>query len=80
MLRSRVMFAALALAAAPVYAQSTSVTGPLTLTAPMVMCTDMPIVSKPVPRLVIAGPHVTDGRSAMTDGLIVINRTPEDGL
>lgn len=80
MLRSRVMFAALALAAAPVYAQSTDVTGSLTLTAPMVMCTDMPVVTKPVPRLVIAGPHVTDGRTAMTAGLIVINRTPDDGL
>src|SRR4029453_2655707 len=24
--------------------------------------------------------HVTDGRTAMTDGLLVINRTPNDGL
>ena len=80
MLRSRVIFAVLALAAGPVYAQSTDVTGNLTLTAPMVMCTDLPVSVKPIPRLVIAGPHVTDGRSAMTAGLIVINRTLDDGL
>lgn len=80
MLRSCVIFAALALAAGPVYAQSTDVTGNLTLTAPMVMCTDLPVSTQPIPRLVVAGPHVTDGRSAMTDGLIVINRTPDDGL
>ena len=80
MLRTRVIAAALVLSAAPVFAQSTDVTGSLTLTAPMVMCTDLPVVTKPVPRLVIAGPHVTDGRAVMTSGLIVINRTPNDGL
>lgn len=79
-MRIRVIAAALTLLAAPVYAQSPDVTGPLTLTAPMVMCTDSPIATKPIPRLVIAGPHVTDGRTAMTAGLVVINRTPEDGL
>ena len=56
------------------------VTGPLTLTPKMVMCTDVPVTAKPIPRLVIAGPHKTDGRTAMSDGLIVINRTPDDGL
>jgi hypothetical protein len=80
-MRSRViLFSALALAAAPVYAQSPDVTGPKTLTVPMVMCTDLPISAKPVPRITIAGPHLTEGRSAMTDGLVVINRFPNDGL
>jgi hypothetical protein len=72
--------AVLALAAAPVYAQSSDVIGPRTLTVPMIMCTDLPISIKPAPRLVIAGPHLTDGRSAMTRGLVVIPRAPEDGL
>jgi hypothetical protein len=72
--------AVVALAAAPVYAQSIDVTGPKTLTVPMVMCTDLPVSTKPVPRLVIAGPHVTDGRTAMTGGLVVIHRAPDDGL
>jgi hypothetical protein len=72
--------AAVTLFAAPVYAQSIDVTGPLTLTAPMVMCTDLPISTRPVPRMVVAGPHITDGRTAMTDGLIVINRKVDDGL
>ena len=31
----------------------------------MVMCTDLPVAHKPIPRLTVAGPHVTDGRSAM---------------
>lgn len=72
--------AAVTLFAAPVYAQSTDVTGPLTLTPSMVMCTDLPISTRPAPRMVVAGPHVTDGRTAMTDGLIVINRRVDDGL
>src|SRR5687768_16677879 len=80
-MRTRVMiFAVSALAAAPVYAQSPDVTGPKTLTVPMVMCTDLPISTKPIPRLAIAGPHTTDGRTAMSDGLVVINRFNNDGL
>jgi hypothetical protein len=80
-MRNRVIVAAFAtLVAAPVYAQSTDVTGQWTLNAPIVMCTDLPVSARPVPRLVVAGPHMTDGRSAMTAGLIVINRSPEDGL
>jgi hypothetical protein len=80
-MRIRVIAAAAAtLFAAPVYAQSNNVTGPLTLTAPMVMCTDLPVSARPVPRMVVAGPHITDGRTAMTDGLIVINRKADDGL
>jgi hypothetical protein len=72
--------AAVWLAAAPVFAQSIDVTGPRTLTPPMVMCTDLPAAAKPVPRLVIKGPHTTDGRTAMSGGLLIINRTPNDGL
>lgn len=80
-MRIRVIATAVAaLAAAPVYAQSIDVTGPRTLTGAMVTCTDLPITSKPVPRLIVAGPHTTDGRTAMNDGFIVINRTPDDGL
>ena len=80
-MRVRVIAAAVvALSATPVYAQSTDVTGPRTLTNQMVMCTDLPVTSKPIPRITVAGPHVTDGRTAMTDGLLVINRTPNDGL
>ena len=80
-MRVRVIAAAvLALSAAPVYAQSTDVTGPRTLTHQMVTCTDLPVTSKPIPRIIVAGPHVTDGRTAMTEGLVVINRTPDDGL
>jgi hypothetical protein len=80
-MRVRVIAAAVvALSAAPVYAQSTDVTGPRTLTHQMVTCTDLPVTSKPIPRITVAGPHVTDGRTAATDGLVVINRTPDDGL
>jgi hypothetical protein len=80
-MRTRViLFGALAMAAAPLYAQSTDVTGPKTLTVPMVMCTDLPISTKPIPRLTVAGPHATDGRTAMNSGLVVIGRMPNDGL
>lgn len=80
-MRIRVIAAAvLALAAAPVFAQSADVHGPWTLSASYVMCTDLPISTRPTPRLVIKGPHTTDGRTAMVDGLIVIARTPDDGL
>jgi hypothetical protein len=80
-MRVRVIAAAVvALSATPVYAQSTSVTGPRTLTHEMVTCTDLPVTSKPIPRITVAGPHTTDGRTAMTEGLVVINRTPDDGL
>ncbi|HUQ86932.1 MAG TPA: hypothetical protein VM096_05195 [Vicinamibacterales bacterium] len=80
-MRIRLIVAAFStLMAANVYAQSADVTGQWTLTAPMVMCTDMPITAKPNPRIVVAGPHTTDGRTAMTGGLVVINRFPADGL
>lgn len=80
-MRMRVITAAvLSLAAAPVFAQSADVHGPWTLNATYVMCTDLPIATKPMPRIVIKGPHATDGRTAMTEGLVVIGRTPDDGL
>ena len=80
-MRIRVItFAAMTLAAAPLYAQGPDVTGPKTLTVPMVMCTDLPILHKPIPRIRIASPHTTDGRTAMNSGLVVIARQPDDGL
>jgi hypothetical protein len=72
--------AALCLAAVPAWAQSRDVTGPRTLTPPMVMCTDLPAATKPEPRLFGAGPHLTDGRGAVTKGTVVIKRVLDDGL
>jgi hypothetical protein len=72
--------AAIWLSAVPVFAQDTEVTGPRTLTPAMVMCTDLPAVHKPVPRLVVFGPHTPEVRVAATDGHLVIKRLPEDGL
>jgi hypothetical protein len=72
--------AALWLSAAPVVGQNADVRGPRTLTTPMVMCTDLPVVTKPIPRLVVSGPHLPDGRTAVTDGMVVIKRVPDDGL
>ncbi len=46
----------------------------------MVMCTDVPAATLPVPKLVIKGPYATDGRSAMSSGQVVIGRSPDDGL
>ena len=66
--------------AVPAFAQSTEVTGPWKLTPAMVMCADLPAVSKPIPRLTVFGPYTTDGRIAATRGLLVIKRTPDDGL
>ena len=72
--------AAVWLTAAPVFAQTTEVAGPRTLTPAMVTCTDLPIVSKPIPRLVVFGAHTLEERVAATDGLLVIKRFPDDGL
>src|SRR5829696_1336768 len=72
--------AALLLTAAPVFAQNPEVTGPRTLTPAMVMCTDMPVVYKPIPRLVVFGPHTPEERIATTEGMVVIKRVPDDGL
>lgn len=80
-MRDRLFGAALlCLAAAPAWAQSVDVTGPRKLTTPMVMCTDLPAATKPSPRLFVKGPHLTDGRAAITAGTVVIGRSPEDGL
>ncbi len=72
--------AAVWLTAAPVFAQNPAVTGPRTLTAPMVMCTDVPAIAKPIPRLTVFTPYHTDGRTAVTEGLVVIKRSLDDGL
>jgi len=72
--------AAIWLTAAPVFAQNTEVTGPRTMTPAMVICTDLPAVHKPIPRLVVFGPYTPEVRLAATDGQIVIKRLPEDGL
>ena len=72
--------AAVLLSAAPVFAQSSEVTGPRTLTVPQVTCTNLPIVHKPIPRLVVFGPHRSDGRYVATNGILVVKRQPEDGL
>jgi hypothetical protein len=73
--------AAVCLAAAPAWAQSPEVSGPRTLTTPMVMCTDLPAATKPTPKLFVKGPHLIDGgRGAVTSGTLVVGRAPEDGL
>jgi hypothetical protein len=46
----------------------------------MVMCTDLPAAAKPEPRIFIAGPVATDGRTIAARGMVVIKRTPDDGL
>jgi hypothetical protein len=73
--------AALCLAAIPAWAQAPAeVSGPRTLTPAMVLCTDLPTATKPVPRLTVKGPHVTDGHSVATSGMLVVSRQPDDGL
>jgi hypothetical protein len=72
--------AAIWLTATPVFAQNTEVTGPRTMTPALVICTDLPVVHKPIPRLVVFGPHTPEVRVAATDGQLVIKRMPEDGL
>jgi len=68
------------LTATPVFAQNPEVTGPRTLTAANVMCTNMPVVHKPIPRLMVFGPHAADGHLVATDGTLVVKRLPDDGL
>ena len=73
--------AAIWLAAIPVWAQSPKeVRGPWTLTPTMVMCTDVPVATKPVPGLTIKGIHNYDPKLLATTGPVVIGRRPEDGL
>ena len=74
---------ALCLAAVPAFAQQSTrdVTGPWKLTSTMVTCTDLPIVNKPIPRLVVKAPQSTDDRLALGTGQqIVIGRSADDGL
>ena len=72
--------AAVWLTAAPVFAQNPEVTGPRTLTAAAVMCTNLPVVHKPIPRLTVFGPHAADGHLVATNGILVVKRLPDDGL
>jgi hypothetical protein len=78
------MFAAATLfTALPVLAQDAlrDVQGPRTLTPQMVACTDVPVPSKPNPRLIITGVRAPDDRVMAARGQeIDLNRTPEDGL
>lgn len=82
-MRTRVFCAAaLCLAAVPALAQSPKdVRGPWTLTPSIVTCTDLPILSQPVPRMVVKGPQSTEHRIAMGTGeTVVIGRSQDDGL
>lgn len=73
--------AAIWLSVAPVFGQSAKdVTGPRKLLPWMVMCTDLPAATKPNPHMFIAGPVATDGRKVAASGMVVIKRTPDDGL
>lgn len=72
--------AVLLLTAVPAFAQSPEVTGPRTLTGHMVTCTDLPVVSKPIPRLTVFGPFDSDQRFSTTRGTLVIKRHADDGL
>lgn len=73
--------AAIWLAAIPAWAQSPKeVRGPWTLTPTMVMCTDVPVATKPIPGLSIKGVHHYDPKLLATEGPVVIGRRPDDGL
>ena len=55
--------------------------GPRKLTPQMVACTDVPVTSKPEPRIFITGVRAPDDRQSAGNGQeIDINRTPNDGL
>lgn len=81
-MRIPLVAAAALLAAAPVWAQSsTEVTGPRTLTRAMVACTDVPVTAIPTARLVVSGPHGIDRRGLFALGdRVVIARMADDGL
>ena len=73
--------AAIWLAAVPVWAQSPKeVRGPWTLTPAMVMCTDVPVATTPVPRLTVKGIHHYDPKLLSAAGPVVVGRAPDDGL
>jgi hypothetical protein len=82
-MRISVITAALCAAAVPAFAQAPrEVTGPWTLTPTMVLCTDLPVTAKPVPKSVIKGLHNVDPRLATgyKGAPLIIGRTPDDGL
>jgi hypothetical protein len=81
-MRTVIAFAACTLAAAsPVWAQSTMITGPRTLTNTHVMCTDLPVTTRPATTLFVKGGHNTDGHTNLVKGEIaVLNRRADDGL
>ena len=75
--------ATIVLLAVPALAQTPGkdVTGPWTLNPDIVTCTDLPILTKPVPHMTIRGKQDTEDRYAMATGdTVVIARTPDDGL
>lgn len=81
-MRIRILYAAACLlAVTPAFGQTPKdVTGPRKLNSWMVMCTDLPAATKPTPRMFIAGPVAADGRVGASNGMVVIKRTPDDGL
>ncbi|HWI18099.1 MAG TPA: hypothetical protein VNT81_10150 [Vicinamibacterales bacterium] len=82
-MRICVITAALWAAAVPVFAQAPrEVSGPWTLTPDMVLCTDLPVIAKPVAKSVIKGLHHPDARlaAAYKGTPLIIGRTPDDGL
>lgn len=73
--------AAIWLAAIPAWAQSPKeLRGPWTLTPTMVMCTDVPVATKPIPGMIVKGIHHYDPKLLATEGPVVIGRRPDDGL
>jgi hypothetical protein len=74
--------AAMLLTAAPAFAQSArEVIGPWTLTPNLVLCTDVAVATRPMPRSVIKGAYHQDPRLASATGAqLLIPRAPDDGL
>ena len=72
----------LSLVAVPAFAQSPrDVTGPWTLNADIVTCTDLPIVVKPIPSLTVKGLQDTTDRLGMSAGdIVILWHTPGDSL
>ena len=73
----------LCLVAVPAFAQQNprDVTGPWTLNADIVTCTDLPILVKPIPALTVKGLQATEDRLGMTAGdTIIVWHTPGDSL
>src|ERR1051325_11492196 len=79
-------FSVLALCFVPVpaFAQPQSprdVTGPWTLNADIVTCTDLPILVKPIPALTVKGLQATEDHLGMTAGdTVILWHTPGDSL